>query len=245
MRVPVGARRRSWNWPASTVGKDLGAEARRRDADETSAAPRADTATTSSQRKRRIALQIPTRYDDRANAAFVLLASCPCASSTSDSTGTSVLESTYDEIIAKPTASDSGTNSCRPTPAMKNDGTNTASTHSMESSRGTAVFRHASSTARARDEAAGHVRVDVLDLHRRLVHQHADRQRQAAQRHDVDGLARSPEPDRPPRAARTGMVSDRRSATLRQSRRNSSTIRPVSSAPSSPSLIRLRMALTT
>ena len=34
------------------------------------------------------------------------------------------------------------------------------------------------------------LRVDVLDLDRRLIHQHADRQRQPAERHDVDGLAR-------------------------------------------------------
>ena len=33
------------------------------------------------------------------------------------------------------------------------------------------------------------VAVDVLDRHRRIIDQDADRQRQAAQRHDVDGLA--------------------------------------------------------
>src|SRR5579885_875663 len=68
-----------------------------------------------------------------------------------DSTGTSVLESTYDETMAKPTASESGTNNWRPTPTMKNDGTNTESTHSIESRRGIAVFRQASSTARGRE----------------------------------------------------------------------------------------------
>src|SRR5581483_4829753 len=60
-------------------------------------------------------------------------------SSHTDSTGTKVLESRYDEIIAKPTASDSGTNSARADPCMKNDGMNTASTHSIANRRGTAV----------------------------------------------------------------------------------------------------------
>ena len=37
--------------------------------------------------------------------------------------------------------------------------------------------------------ALGEVALDVLDLHRGVVHQNADRQRQSAQGHDVDGLA--------------------------------------------------------
>ena len=53
--------------------------------------------------------------------------------------------------MAKPTASDSGTNNCRAAPAMKNDGTKTARMHIIASRRGTAVLRDASSTARARD----------------------------------------------------------------------------------------------
>ena len=36
-----------------------------------------------------------------------------------------------------------------------------------------------------------HVAVRVLDLHRRVVHQDADGQRQPAERHHVDGLARA------------------------------------------------------
>ena len=92
--------------------------------------------------------------------------------------------------MENPTASDSGTNSCRPTPTMKNDGTNTARMQNIESSRAMAVRLHASTTARARETPGSMLRVNVLDLHRGLVHQHAHRQRQAAQRHDVDGLAR-------------------------------------------------------
>src|SRR5215472_7293500 len=66
-------------------------------------------------------------------------------------TGTSVVERMYEETMAKPTAIESGMKSCFATPAMKNDGTNTERTHSMASNRGMAVFRHASTTAFARD----------------------------------------------------------------------------------------------
>ena len=69
-------------------------------------------------------------------------------------TGTRVLEMKYDASIAKPTASDSGTKSCRPTPVMKSAGRNTARTHNMESRRAVVVCFEASSTARARDRPA-------------------------------------------------------------------------------------------
>ena len=62
-----------------------------------------------------------------------------------------MLESRYDAIIEKPTASESGTKSCRPTPTMKNDGTNTARMQNIESRRAIAVRLHASTTARARE----------------------------------------------------------------------------------------------
>ena len=65
--------------------------------------------------------------------------------------GPGLLESTYEATIEKATASDSGTNSCRLTPVMKNDGTNTARTHSIANKRATAVWRDASRTARAFD----------------------------------------------------------------------------------------------
>src|SRR5207249_9702885 len=68
-----------------------------------------------------------------------------------DNTGTSVLESRYEESMANPTASESGTKSWRPTPAMNSEGINTDSTQSIASNRGTAVFREASMTPRARD----------------------------------------------------------------------------------------------
>ena len=62
-------------------------------------------------------------------------------------TGTNVLESTYDEIMAKPTPSVSGMNSERSGSAMMNAGMNTESMHSKAKSRGTAVALLPASTA--------------------------------------------------------------------------------------------------
>ena len=105
-----------------------------------------------------------------------------------------MLDSRYDAIIAKPTASDSGTNSDRAAPCMKNDETNTARMHSIANNRGTAVSARAIQHGlRDRVGTALHLRVDVLDLDRRLVDQNADRQRQAAQRHQVDRLPGDPQ----------------------------------------------------
>ena len=95
-----------------------------------------------------------------------------------------------------------------------------------------AVRLHASTTARARETPRQHVRVDVLDLDGGFVHQHADGERQSAERHDVDGLARQPTAAPRRASSANGMLRITISA-LRQSRRKSSTIRPVSSAPSS------------
>src|SRR6266404_6085898 len=74
-----------------------------------------------------------------------------CFNSQTDSTGTTVLERTYDEIMAKPTASDSGTNSERTGSAMMNAGMNTDRMHSIARKRGTAVSLLPRWTARARD----------------------------------------------------------------------------------------------
>ena len=64
---------------------------------------------------------------------------------------------------------------------------------SIASSRGTAVSALPSRTARAIELAALHLRVNVLDLDRRFVDQNADRQRQPAQRHQVDRLPGQPQ----------------------------------------------------
>ena len=100
---------------------------------------------------------------------------------------------------------------------MKNDGTNTATTDSIASSRGTTTSPLASST-RARDRrAARQVRVDVLDRDRRLVDEDADGQRQAAERHDVDRLPGAPQrDDRRQQRERNRDDDDRRAAPVAQ-----------------------------
>src|SRR5262249_20791954 len=72
-----------------------------------------------------------------------------CFNSQALITGTNVLDSKYEPIIANPTASDRGTNSARAAPVMTNDGMNTARTHSIARRRGTAVSWIARQTARA------------------------------------------------------------------------------------------------
>ena len=61
-----------------------------------------------------------------------------CLSTQTAITGTSVPESRYDEIMAKPTASDSGRNSERTGSAMMYAGMNTDRMHNRASKRGTA-----------------------------------------------------------------------------------------------------------
>ena len=56
--------------------------------------------------------------------------------------------------MAKPTAIDSGTNSSRAAPSMKNDGRKTARTQSNASNRGTAVSPLLSKAARATEGAS-------------------------------------------------------------------------------------------
>jgi len=74
---------------------------------------------------------------------------------------------------------------------MKNEGTNTATTESMASSRGTTTPRSRPAHLR-RQDATREVRVDVFDGDSGFVDQNADSQREAAERHDIDGLARAP-----------------------------------------------------
>src|SRR5580658_10184714 len=71
-----------------------------------------------------------------------------CLSSQTDRTGTNVLDKRYDEIMAKPTASDSGRNSDRTGSFMMNAGMNTDRMHNSASRRGTAVMWLPRRTAR-------------------------------------------------------------------------------------------------
>ena len=121
-----------------------------------------------------------------------------------------MLDRRYEATIAKPTASDSGTNSACAAPCMKNDGMNTARMQSIASSRGTAVCWLPRRTARATERRALHLRVDVLDLDGGFVDQDADRQRQPAERHQVDRLPGQPQGDHGAAAGRTGCSARRR-----------------------------------
>ena len=109
--------------------------------------------------------------------------------------GTNVLESRYDEIMANPTPRVSGMNSDRSGSPMMNAGMNTDRMQSKASNRGTAVSIAAVENRRSDVVGTFHLHVNVLDCHRRLVDQDADGQRHAAQRHDVDRVARHPEPE--------------------------------------------------
>ena len=127
---------------------------------------------------------------------------------------------------------------------MKNEEMNTARMQTIAKSRGMAVWAFPSRTALAIEGAWLHLGVDVFDLHRRLIHQNADGQRQSAQGHQVDRLPGEPERDHG-RHQRQAGCSTRRSIALRQSRRNSKIIRPTSTAPNAPSLTTPQMARVT
>ena len=60
---------------------------------------------------------------------------------------------------------------------------------SVETNAGTAICCAPSRIAFLNLLAFGDIPVDVLNFDRGVVHQNADRERQPAQRHDVDGLA--------------------------------------------------------
>ena len=93
--------------------------------------------------------------------------------------------------IAKTTAIASGTKSDFAAPVMKTTGTKTMQMQSVETNAGVAISRRAVED-RADDRLLlRHVAVDVLDLDRRVVDEDADGERHAAERHDVERLARA------------------------------------------------------
>ena len=145
--------------------------------------------------------------------------------------------------MAKPTARESGTKSCRPTPIMKNEGTNTARMQNIASRRGTAVWRAASSTARA-CEIPGSMWPWVFSMD--TVASSTSTPTASARPPSVIMFIVCPAAQSritAPSSAK-GMLATTISAE-RQSRRKISTINPVSSAPSTPSVTRPRMALVT
>ena len=163
-------------------------------------------------------------------------------SSATHKTGTNVLESRYDEIMANPTASVSGMKSARSGSPMMNAGTNTDRMHKVPA-RSAPPSRWLPRSTAVSILSVPHLHVDVLDRHGRHVDQDADRQRHAAQRHDVDGVARGPEPEQRPSRA-SGILATT-TITLLKSRRNSRIMRPVRPAPINPSVATLSTAATT
>ena len=119
-----------------------------------------------------------------------------------------MLESRYDVIIAPPTASDSGTNSDRTAPCMMNDGMNTERMHKQRQQPRDGRLHVPLPHGAGHRRRVLHLRVDVLDLDRRLVDQDADRQRQAAQRHDVDRVARQVQDDDRPQERQRDVEHD-------------------------------------
>ena len=66
-----------------------------------------------------------------------------------------------------------------------------------------------------------HVAVDIFDFDGGVVHQNSDRQRQAAERHDVDGLAqRAQHADRSENRQRNGDGDDQRAAPASEEQQN-------------------------
>ncbi len=134
-------------------------------------------------------------------------------------------------------------NNCLPTPTMKYDGTKTASTQSIDSRRGSAVLRQASRIARARESPPA---MWVWMFSISTVASSTSTPTASARPPSVMMLMVCPIAHSQITAERSanGMVAITISAE-RQSLRNSSTIRPVNTAPSRPSFTRERIALTT
>ncbi len=157
--------------------------------------------------------------------------------------GTNVLESRYDEIMATPTPRVSGMKSDRSGSPMMNAGMKTERMHSSASSRGTAVMLPAWRIA----EASFGVRsiwtwtfsiVTVASSTRMPI---ASAMPPSDMMLIVFPVSQSPNSD-PSRAS--GMF-ETTTITLRQSRRNSRIISPVSVAPMTPSVATLRTAAIT
>ena len=154
-----------------------------------------------------------------------------------------MVERTYDATIAKPTAKASGTNKARTAPCMKSAGRNTAKMHIMASRQGTAVSTVPCQTACATDDAAG-MRAWMFSTTTTASSTKmptASANPPSVMMLTVCRASHSATSD----AIRASGMVITTTVTLRQSRKNSSTIRPVSKAPSNPSLATSPMALVT
>jgi hypothetical protein len=160
-----------------------------------------------------------------------------------DTTGTNVLASRYDATIEKPTASESGMNIAFAAPSMKKDETNTANTHNIAISNGSATSFPESATERAiglpRAGCVWMFSIATVAMSTRMPMARANPP--SVMMFTVWPVSHSA--TTPPINA-SGMFSTTTSA-LRQSRRNNSTTIPVSNAPNAPSSVRPAMARVT
>ena len=154
-----------------------------------------------------------------------------------------MLESRYDEIMAKPTARVSGMNSDRSGSSMMNAGMNTDRMHSKASRSGTAVALLACSTAVAMfgvcPICTWTFSIVTVDMSTRMPI--ASAMPPSDMMLIVLPVTQSPNND-PSRAS--GML-ETTTITLLRSRRNRRIIRPVKPAPISPSVATLSTAATT
>ena len=95
------------------------------------------------------------------------------------SVGTSVRDSTYEASIASTTASASGMNRNFAGPTSSTTGKKTMQIASVATMAGTAIWLAPSRIARVSGLPSAAVAVDVLDLDRGVVDEHADGERRA------------------------------------------------------------------
>ena len=148
--------------------------------------------------------------------------------------GTSVRESRYEAIIANTTAMASGVNRYRAVPVSRNTGTNTMQIDMRRDESRDGDLRRAIEHRVDQRLAHGDIAVRVLDLHGGVVHQDADGESQAAQRHHVDRLSQQAQ-NRQARRGSTSGIEMQTIKVLRQLPRNSRIIRPVRPAAISAS----------
>ncbi len=144
-----------------------------------------------------------------------------------------MLDKRYEAIIAKPTASDKGTNIDRGAPCMKNAETNTARMQTMARNRGIAVWALPKRTARA-IEGARPIWLWMFSIS--TVASSTRMPTASASPPRVIKLMVCPLSQSATMAAISARGIFRRTTiALRQSRKNTNTIRPTSTAPDAPS----------
>jgi len=145
--------------------------------------------------------------------------------------GTSVRDNTYEASMAKITARQRDEQEFRHA-CEENMGTNTMQMQSVETSAGTAISCEPS-RSRGSVLPLRQVSLDIFNGHRGVVHQDTDRERQAAERHQIDRFvqrAQYRDRDRIESGIEMAMIT-----VLRQLPRNKRIISAVRQAATTPS----------